>query len=208
MSFDAEMQIRKAIDEWAIYRDTGDWQKFLNLWHPKGWMRATWFDGSVQDFVEQSKQSFGRGALAHHVLGGTAVTIAGDRALATTRMTLHLRVPIDGIVCDISCLGLFVDFLIAQSGQWVFALRQPVYEKDQLIPCTPGQAPDLDRQLLASLPEGYRHLAYAQTQAGMTVDTGLPGTSGVEAERLKLKSTSWLEGGAVEEFLFQEPQQG
>lgn len=201
MKMDDETLIRRAVDEWIIWRDTGDWDRFLALWHPRGRMVATWFDGSAQEFVARSKATFGRGAWAHHTLGGTAVRVAGDRGIAESRMTLHLRTTVDGVLCDITCLGRFVDFMLLWDGRWRFALRQPVYEKDWLEPATPGAAPALDGEVLAAFPVGYRHLGYSQAKVGMTVDRTLSGGDGPEMDALRARAEAWLGGAPQDEFL-------
>jgi hypothetical protein len=52
----------------------------------------------------------------------------------------------------------------------------------------------LDPNLLASYPEGYRHLAYLQTRLGLKVKDKLPGTRGPEIEALMARGARWLQG--------------
>jgi len=74
-------------------------------------------------------------------------------------------------------------------------LRQPIYEKDRLDPVTPGALPSLDRTLLERFPEGYRHLAYAQTRIGYQVKLDMPGLKGDMVQALYARGQRWLEGG-------------
>jgi len=76
-------------------------------------------------------------------------------------------------------------------------MRQPIYEKDRIDPVVPGTLPKLDRELLASFPEGYRHMAYMQTKAGYNVKTDMPGATGPELDALYAKGTAWLRGDAI-----------
>ncbi|MGH8258714.1 MAG: nuclear transport factor 2 family protein, partial [Steroidobacteraceae bacterium] len=81
---------------------------------------------------------------------------------------------------------------------WGMVRRQPIYEKDRIDPVTPGALPPLDPALLASFPEGYRHLAYLQTQIGYPVKrSGLPGLTGPEVLKLYAEGRAWLEGSAT-----------
>ena len=48
---DDREQIRRLIEDWVIWRDTGDWDRFLTLWHPEGRMMATWFQGTAAEFA-------------------------------------------------------------------------------------------------------------------------------------------------------------
>ena len=60
-----------------------------------------------------------------------------------------------------------------------------------------GTAPRLDETLLAQFPEGYRHLAYAQTRIGYTVKRDMPGLKGPGVQALYAKGRAWLAGGAI-----------
>jgi hypothetical protein len=53
---------------------------------------------------------------------------------------------------------------------------------------------DLDMDLFASFPEGYRHLGYLQAKNGLSVKDGLPGLHGPEVEKLNDEGKAWLAG--------------
>jgi hypothetical protein len=157
-------------------------------------MMATWFQGSAADFIAASRKGFDNGVRILHVLGGTTVDVAGARAIAQTRMTIAQRADVDGVLCDIQCTGRFYDFLEQRGGDWKIVLRQPIYEKDRLDPVDPSATLKLDASLLARFPDGYRHLAYAQTRIGYDVKRDMPQLTGVEVERLYADGRSWLAG--------------
>ena len=75
----------------------------------------------------------------------------------------------DAVACDVLCTGRFYDFFEKRDERWAIVLRQPIYEKDRIDPIDPGTVLKLDASLLVEFPEGYRHLAYAQTRIGFTV---------------------------------------
>ena len=50
----------------------------------------------------------------------------------------------------------------------------------------------LDGELLGRFPEGYRHLAYLQTQVGYEVKPDMPGLEGPELEELYARGAAWL----------------
>ena len=35
--------IREIIDNWIIFSDSGNWERFAECWHDDGFMAATWF---------------------------------------------------------------------------------------------------------------------------------------------------------------------
>jgi hypothetical protein len=189
--------IRELIERWVIWRDAGDWDRFRTLWHDDGVMSATWTQSPVDEFIAVSRKAMENGLNAIHFLGGQSIDLAGDRAVAQTKMTIALRGPLEGVVCDIVCTGRFYDFLERRAERWGLVFRQPIYERDRADPVDPAQRPALDRELLTRFPEGYRHLAYFQSRLGFTVKTDMPGTRGEALERLLARGAAWLGGANV-----------
>ena len=187
--------IRDLVDKWVIYSDAGEWDRFAALWHDDGWMSATWFQAPAADFVKARREGWERGVSIIHFLGAHTADIIGNRAVAQTKMIISQRAPVHGVLCDVVCTGRFYDFLEKRSGRWGFVRRQPIYEKDRLDPVDPKATIELDQALLNRFPEGYRHLAYLQTQVGYKVkEKGMPGLKGPEVEKLYAEGKAWLEG--------------
>ena len=188
------LRIREIVENWAVWRDAGDWERFRGVWHADGRMMATWFQGPAERFIEVSRDGWNKGVNILHFLGGSSIDIAGARAIAQTKMTISQRAAIDGIVCDVVCTGRFYDFFAERNDIWAIVLRQPIYEKDRIDPVDPAATLRLDAKLLAEFPEGYRHLAYIQTKIGYTVKRDMPTLKGPELERLYARGAAWLSG--------------
>jgi hypothetical protein len=141
-----------------------------------------------------SRDGWNRGVNILHFLGGSSIDVAGVRAIAQTKMTISQRVAVDGVVCDVVCTGRFYDFFERRGDVWAIVLRQPIYEKDRLDPVDPASTLTLDAALLDQFPEGYRHLAYAQTKIGFTVKRDMPTLKGAMVERLYASGATWLAG--------------
>ena len=187
--------IRELVENWALWRDAGDWERFATVWHPtEGWMTATWFQGSARDFITVTRRGFETGVNILHFLGGHTSDVAGDRAIAQTKMTINQRAEIDDVTVDVVCMGRFYDFCAKHEGQWKIVRRQPIYEKDRLDLVDPADTLSLDIDLLYRFPEGYRHLAYLQVKNGFTVKRGLPGLTGEAVTRLYDEGARWLAG--------------
>ena len=186
--------IREIVENWVLWRDAGDWERFASVWHSDGWMTATWFQGPATQFIEVSRQGFEKGVNILHFLGGWTCDLKGLRAISQTKMTIHQRAPLDGVLVDVSCIGRFYDFFEKRQGRWGIVRRQPIYEKDRLDPVDPAAALDLDSELLARFPEGYRHLGYLQSKNGFDLKVGLPGLRGSEVDTLYAEGKAWLEG--------------
>ncbi|MGV7217747.1 nuclear transport factor 2 family protein [Bradyrhizobium sp. UFLA05-112] len=190
------LAIRDLLENWVVWRDAGDWERFATVWHAEGWMSATWFQGPAADFIRVSREGFAKGVRILHFLGGTSIDLAGERAIAQTKMTISQRAPVHDVVCDVVCTGRFYDFLEKRQGQWGIVRRQPIYEKDRLDPIDPAAVLRLEAERLAALPEGYRHLGYMQELIGYKVKRDMPGLTGAEVEKLYAEGREWLGGAA------------
>lgn len=193
-----ELQIRRLVERWAVWRDAGDWERFATVWHPDGVMMATWFQGPYAEFIRVTQEGWAKGVSILHFLGGSAIEVAGDRAISQTKMTISQRGLVEGVPCDIVCTGRFYDFVTKHEGQWKLLHRQPIYEKDRIDPIDPAAVPKLDAARLATFPEGYRHLAYIQTGIGYKVKLDMPMLKGPVVEELYRRGARWLAGGALE----------
>jgi hypothetical protein len=198
---DEKAAIVEVVQNWALWRDAGDWERFRTVWHDDGWMTATWFQGPAAEFIKVSKAGFDKGVSILHFLGGSSVDVQGRRAVAQTKMTINQRGSLDGEAVDVVCTGRFYDFFEKRplpkgdpAERWGIVRRQPIYEKDRLDPVSPSARLSLDEKLLKSFPEGYRHLAYLQTRLGFQIKRDLPQLKGAEVEKLYRQGQAWLDG--------------
>ena len=194
--------IRELVERWAVWRDAGDWERFATVWHPDGVMMATWFQGPFRDFIRVTQEGWDKGVSILHFLGGSAIEVNGDRAIAQTKMTISQRGMVEGVdgpvLCDVVCTGRFFDFITRHQGEWKVLHRQPIYEKDRIDPLDSSASLKLDKEYLESMPAGYRHLAYIQTRIGYKVKLDMPMLKGPVVEELYRRGTRWLAGGALE----------
>ena len=190
--------IRRVVEDWVLWRDAGEWDRFRTVWHDDGYMMATWFQGSAADFIKVSVEGWNKGVSILHFLGGTSIDLAGDRAISQTKMTISQRARVHDVAVDVVCTGRFYDFFERRAGKWGIVHRQPIYEKDRMDPVSPSAALKLDESILAQFPEGYRHLAYLQAGIGYKVKRDMPGLKGPEVEALYARGQRWLAGGPIE----------
>jgi len=197
-----KLAIRELIEDWAVWRDAGYWERFRTVWHDDGFMMATWFQGTAEEFIRVSRAGFERGVSILHFLGGCSIDLGGeqapDRAIAQTKMTISQRAPVHEVLVDVLCTGRFYDFLEKRNGQWGLVLRRVCYEKDRMDTVDPALSVTLDPAVLARFPAGYRHLAYLQTGLGFDVKLDLPGLAGPANDKLYAFGKAWLEGRPVD----------
>ena len=189
-----KLAIRETVENWVLWRDAGDWERFKTVWHPEGWMNATWFQGPAEKFIEVSREGFNKGVNILHFYGGFSCDVAGDRAIAQTKMTINQRAIVDTVEVDVVCTGRMYDFIQKHQGRWLIRRRQPIYEKSRMDPVDPSAVLKLDPDLLGLYPEGYCHLAYLQARIGFNVKKGLPGLKGEAVEKLYGEGKAWLAG--------------
>jgi hypothetical protein len=189
-----EKIVKQLVENWAIWRDAGLWEKFATVWHDDGVMMATWFQGNYKDFISVTQEGWKKGVSILHFLGGSTVDVNETRAVAQTKMTISQRGLVNGVPCDVVCTGRFFDFFEKRNGIWGLVLRQPIYEKDRVDPIDPSAVLVIDQEALKNFPEGYKHLAYIQTQIGYQVKMDMPQLKGPEVEALYQKGEDWLNG--------------
>jgi hypothetical protein len=192
-----KLAIREVIENWVIWSDSGDWDRFRTVWHEGAFMSATWFEGPAEDFIRVRREGFERGVSILHFLGGTSIDLAGDRAIAQTKMAISQRARVHDVLCDVLCTGRFYDFFEKREGKWGVVYRQPIYEKDRIDPVDPAHTVTLDQELLATFPAGYRHLAYLQSQIGYQIRGIRPGLTGPEVEAVYARGKRWLSGNPL-----------
>ncbi len=195
------MRIREVIENWVLWRDSARWDDLRTCYHRDGSGCRPWRGSRCTGrdaFLELAKAPRPRGGPSGHVLGGTAVTLAGARAIAETKVTIQVRAPVEGVLCDVLAAARFYDFFERREDVWAIALRQLIYEKDRIDPIDPaGPRPVLDPALLASYPEAIRYFAYIQVRSGWDPKRDTPTLRSPECERLYEAGRRWLEGDAL-----------
>ncbi|HEX4725225.1 MAG TPA: nuclear transport factor 2 family protein [Pseudonocardiaceae bacterium] len=186
--------VREVVENWVLYRDSGDWDRFASVWHPDAWMSTTWYEGPAEQFIDANRIGCPAGSYMLHMLGAHTSDLVDDRAIAQTKMQILHRGSFDGVTVDVTSIGRFYDFLARRDGRWALVRRQCVYDQDRMDPVTPGLRLDLDPAVLAKYPDGYRHMAYLQEKLGCKVATDLPGRDGPAVMRLYQEGVDWLAG--------------
>ncbi len=189
------LAIRELVDNWMMWRDARLWDRIPSLFHEGGSLMTTWGGHSTQEeFAVAAQAGFDAGERMLHSNGGTTVEVVGDRGISQTKLRIMQRGVIEGVLCDVTCLGRDYDFVERRDGRWGFILRQPIYERDFIVPVDPSQTLKLNEERLARFPEGYARLAYLQESLGHRIIPTMPVHTGVELEALYAAGDAWLRG--------------
>ena len=171
-----KLAIRELIDNWAVWRDSFQWDRFRTVWHPEGRMWATWFQGTYEEFIEAEPAGLRQGR-AHLSLPRRLLDRHQGQRAPSPRPRCRSRSARRSKAWNATCsasAGSTISWKSARAnGGWCW--RRLTYEKDQIVPVDPTKAPKLDPKLLARFPVGYRHLAYLQTKVGYKVKDGHAG---------------------------------
>jgi hypothetical protein len=187
--------IRDLIERWAVYRDSLQWDKFRTLWHADGRMKATWFDGTYEEFIRVTEEGVKHGLNIMHVLGGSAIEVKGRRAVSITRFVILQRATLDGVPCDVTTYARHQDLWEVRRGRWGLVSRETICDKDRIDPVDANQKVVLDKTLLDQFPQEYKHLAYLQSKIGYNVDRDVPRMSGgASLQALYQRGADWLAG--------------
>jgi len=192
-NFDDIMMIRDQIERWAVYRDSLLWDKFRAIWHPDGIMTATWTQGPFEDFISRTEEGVRHGLNILHILGGSAIEVAGSRAVAMTKILISQRAELDGVLCDVVCHARHYDLWEKKAAKWGLVYRGTIAEKDRVDPVSNTETIALDETILDQFPVEYQHLAYLQTKIGYDVNKDCPRMSGGKSlDELYQKGADWL----------------
>ena len=189
----AREAIVEAVGDWALWRDTGRWDRLRGLYTPDAIQHTTWFVGPATQFIEHCMRSKSR---SQHFVGACSVELNGERAIAETRLVLLVRGVLQGVEVDVTCHGRSYDRFVRWQGAWRIARREMIYEKDRMDPVDPSAALKLDAAELARYPAGYRHLATLQASGGQTITPDLPIPGSDALARLYEEGERWLRGSS------------
>jgi hypothetical protein len=161
------------------YRDVRNWPGLLGSYVPKAPVRTTWFDGTVEDFVEASRQKMSATAAVistpKHWIFPTVLEINGDRALAESPATIFDRLTFDGVEFDTFQYCRFVSRVMRTANGWKLASFEGIYQRDTMRSVNPSEPLPVDWNLIKTLRPSYRFLAYTQLRRGYKVNPELLG---------------------------------
>jgi hypothetical protein len=189
------LAIRELVENWMIFRDNREWDRFLEVWHDDGVVMTTWGGKATpQQFVEGANKGFAAGNQVLHSGGAVTALVNGDRGFAMSKLRIMQRGLVEGVECDVTCIGVIFDFAERREGHWGLVLRQPVYERDYIAPTDPNQTVHLDPEIMARRPDGYQRLAYLQEGLGNKIVPNMPTETGPQREALVKAREAWLRG--------------
>ena len=181
-----------------FYRDQRDWDGLVGSYVKNAPVRTTWFEGSIEDFVDASRRKMsGPGAsAAKHWIFPTALRINGDHALVESPAAIFDRLTFDGVEFDSFQYCRFVSRVVRTSAGWRLASFEGIYQRDHLRSVNPAEPLPVDWTVIKTLRPSYKFLAYTQLRRGYKVDPELLGDDRPDPlEAFYAREQRWLETG-------------
>lgn len=185
------VEIAQLIQRWGLCRDQCRWDALAQTFKPGGTISVTWFEGTIDAFIEACKRTFQpTGPRGKHLIGLPLVDLNGDRALAETSIQILGRVYTGEAVIDVTSWARFLDRVERTPNGWRISRREAVYEKDRydMVRGTdPFAALDL-----SDIPEPYRYLGHRLRLSGRPLRQGILCDGTPQALAALQASRDWL----------------
>ena len=181
-------------------RDQRRFEVMADCFHDNAWVRTTWYDGvGGQAYVDSTRELLGDAPAGpfsgKHWVFPASADVAGDRATVESPAKIFLRQELGGIEVDLHAYCRFFSRAVRQDGRWRLLTFHVLFEFDELRPTIPGQVPELDHELLATIRPSYRFLGYAQAKRGVQLDHDLLGDDRwPELVAFHRREDAWLAG--------------
>jgi hypothetical protein len=171
-----ERELFNLVRRERLTRNTGDFTTLRSLYWDDSAIRVTWFEGTIEEFVDISRdqQQRGRGR-GLHVINPIRCNVVKNRAVLEIQGEIHIRPHNGDIICDVVSSCRFFSRLERREGQWRLQTFDSIYCKDGIDTVDTAATLKLDPALLETGSPSYRHLSYLNRQAGYTVSAYLPG---------------------------------
>jgi SnoaL-like domain len=180
-----------------LCRDQRDFPGMLGCFVPNAPVRTTWFDGTVEDFAEASRQKMTSGSQAKHWIMPARLEINDGRALVESPALIFDRLSFDGIAFDTFQYCRFVSRVIKTAGGWKLGSFEGIYQRDQMQTVDPRDPLPVDWDIIKSLRPSYKFIGYTQVKRGYKVNPELLGDDRPDLlETFYAREQKWLNTGS------------
>ena len=178
-------------------RDSGDWTRLAQCFHPDARVTTSWFDGTAREFVDQSRSMMAGhhpNDTQRHMMGNPRVTLKGPRAVCEFYVILYQGRTMDGYEFDFQSWSVTLDLFEKRDGTWRIAKRNIIYEKDRMDPHIPGTVPSsyFDQLDLSRYPAAIRYHCYRNERSSGQIPKNLILKGSPEEKAARKVAEEWL----------------
>ena len=189
----AKADILELINFERFCRDNAQWDEMRKCFAEDSYVNISWYQGSGDGFVTASSKS---PAYAPHKIHNSLTWLNGDRAVTIMMATIQNRVPIEGVLCELSTDTQLLFSTQKINGQWYIVRFESIYEQDRLMPVLPDATLSMDSSVFEKYRQSYACMSYCMDQAGFGANQELAGRDRPETvEKIYADLRKWLEEG-------------
>ena len=199
----AELEIKSLLTRERYYRDTGQWIKLRDSWHPdvsSTLLRVSWFEGHIDSFVAASKKMAEGGTVAVHTINPVEIHFSPcfQKAVSESTGNISMRFRLDdGARYELVSWTRFISKLEMVGQGWKLVALEPIYERDTISPAVPlpVSASRNKPTFTKGNRDSYSSLAWLLDRRGFNVAMNLAGIDRPETvEELMRRQFEWLSG--------------
>ncbi|KAJ5526752.1 hypothetical protein N7513_010911 [Penicillium frequentans] len=191
-----QFQIQTLLVQERYYRDTSQWEKLRQCWHPDPTqtnVKISWYNGDIDGFVSGSQAMVTGGTKALHTVTPVEIQVAGEKAFTESVGTIQIRLRLDDKEYDCVSHSRFISRLNKTDQGWKLVSLVVIYDRDSLVPTMPAVS-SLDFAFdFKSVRDSYKCLSWVMSQRGFQIDQTLPGTDDPDSvTKLMDEGHTWL----------------
>ncbi|KAJ5756889.1 uncharacterized protein N7511_007071 [Penicillium nucicola] len=171
-----ESSIKSLLFKERYYRDTDQWQKLRDCYHPdpsKTHIEITWFQGNVDGFVNGSRNMTTGGTGTVHTICPIEVHLNADKALTESTGSISIRFDYQGQQYDCLSFTRFISRLQKVDGQWKLLTLEAIYDRDSITSVLPSA--HVDFGISPGSRASYKCIGWLLSQKGFKIKQDLPG---------------------------------
>lgn len=190
-----ELEIKSLLCRERYYRDTAQWQKLRDCYHPDAGntrVEISWYgslvvflllselilvldrcNGDIDAFVDGSRKMTEKGSRAVHNISPVEVSIQGYKALGESVGCIQQRLVVEGTEYEMNTVLRFVSRLQRTEVGWKMLTFEAIYDYDSIKPLLPTEPGAL--QIPPAERSSYRCMSWLLSEKGYTVSQTLPG---------------------------------
>ena len=197
----AQLEIESLLKRERYYRDTWQWEKMRDVWHPDTELtlvKLSWYEGGINGFIDGSRKMAEGGTISSHGICPVDIHFSPSMSKAVSESTGTVTIRFEGrdgnLYENVSWVR-FISKLEKAGEDWKISSLEPVYERDAIIPVVPV-IQQVDGQML-SFRKGerssYASMVWLLGERGFTVAEDLAGSDRPETIQVLMSGYfKWL----------------
>jgi hypothetical protein len=125
-----KMRVRELVETDRYCRDYGHFEQQRACWFDDGEVFATWFKGSVDEFIAKSSRK--DKAPSYHKIFNTMVWLNGNKAIAELICSIEFRVNLGDEPVDIKVWSRLHFRAEKRGSRWGLVYFEGIYERDRI----------------------------------------------------------------------------